>query len=403
MRGVKGPRRGPELQDLGIISDGSLLIRDGLIEEVGPTRRVENLAAARGAVEVNASGRVVMPGFVDCHTHLVFPPELHGSCDDDAALRAVRTGTAQRLQTRARTYLEAMARHGTTTVEAKTGCELDARCETKLFRVLASLKSQPLEVVPSFFFCLPPPDVTNPDTTQAAVDRILLELLPKIRRRKFAQFADLSWEPNPNRQKLFERYLEAATALGFRCKVHADHGTPAGAISLAIRHSAASVDHLEHATAADVVRLGGSQTVAALLPYASFRGGRYAPGRALIDAGAAVALGTNFNPNHTPALNMQTVVSLACMRMDLTPAEALSAATINGAHALDYADRVGSLELGKSADLVILNVSDYADVVHHFGMNVVHATMKRGKVIYREADVGGRSEAAEREYERTIH
>ena len=125
-----------------------------------------------------------------------------------------------------------------------------------------------------------------------------------------------------------------------------------------------------------------------------------APGRALIDAGAAVALGTNFNPNHTPMLNMQTVVSLACMRMDLTPAEAISAATINGAHALDCADRVGSLEFGKSADLVILNVSDYADVVHHFGMNLVHATMKRGKFIYREAEVGGRSEATRSGYVR---
>src|ERR1022692_3780461 len=164
MRGSKVPRRGDELKELGIISDGSLLIKDGVIDQVGPTRRVENLAAARGAVEISAVGRVVMPGFVDSHTHLVFPPPSTPVEEMEAAARAVRAGTGQRLQVRTQAYLEAMARHGTTTVEAKTGCGPDESAETKLLRVLAALKNNPLFVVPTFLFRLPRSGSPAPST-----------------------------------------------------------------------------------------------------------------------------------------------------------------------------------------------------------------------------------------------
>jgi imidazolonepropionase len=148
---------------------------------------------------------------------------------------------------------------------------------------------------------------------------------------------------------------------------------------------------LEYATADDAAVLGRSPTVATLLPAASFhRDARYAPARSLIDAGAAVALATNFNPQHTPTLNMQAVVQLACYRMGMTPAEAISAATINGAHALACADAVGSLEPGKSADVLILNISDYHELAHHFGMNLVHTTIKRGEIIWEEGKVAPR-------------
>jgi len=368
-----------------------LLIRNGVIEEVGLTRRIENLSVAKGAIDINATGRVVMPGFVDSHTHLVFPPPGMGLCDDAAAVRAVRTGTCQRLQARVRAYLEAMARHGTTTVEAKTGCGPDGRAETKLFRVLAALKNHPLEIVPTFFFRLPNTDRPGEEGVEAWAEWVFREFLPKIRRRRLAHFADLAWEDGPEHRELYSRYLETARGLGFGSKIHADQFSPAAAIALAVEHSAVSVDHLEHATAADAALLGGSRTMATLLPYASFcTGGRHAPGRAFIDAGVAVALGTNFNRQHTPTLNMQSVVALACMWLGMTPAEAISAATINSAHALECADRVGSLELGKSADLVILNVTDYREVAHHFGTNLVHMTMKHGEFIYKEGEVSTR-------------
>jgi len=388
LRGAKGPRRGPELQELGIIQDGALLIRDGVIEEVGPTRRIENLAAAKGAADINATGRVVMPGFVDGHTHLVFPPPAPGPSDDVSALRVVRTGTLQLLQSRVLTYVEAMARHGTTTAEAKTGCGPEVRAETKALRVLAALKSCPVEIVPTFFFRLPASDRAGEESIAAWAEWTCREFLPKIRRRRFARFADLAWDAGPARQEIFARYLNAAQGLGFACKVHADQFGPAPAIALAVEHSAVSVDHLEHASAADLTLLAGSNTMAMLLPCVSFcSGGRHAPGRALIDAGAAVALGTNFNRHHTPTLNMQSVVALACMWLGMTPAEAISAATINSAHASGCAGHAGSLELGKSADLVMLNVPDYREVAHHFGTNLVHITMKRGELVYKEGEV----------------
>jgi imidazolonepropionase len=391
MRGSKVPRRGAELKELGIISDGSLLIRDGVIVEVGPSRRVENLAAARGAVEVNATGRVVMPGFVDSHTHLVFPPPGASDGEVENAARAVRATTGQRLQIRTQACLAAMARHGTTTVEAKTGCGLDESAETKLLRVLAALKSDPIHVVPTFLLRVPQSGFTGEDGGQAAVEWLLTEFLPKIHRRRFARFADLAWDADPARQEFFERYLDAARKLGLPCKIHAEVDHPAAAIAVAIRHFAVAIAHLEQATPAEAVLLAGTATLATLLPCTSFcNGGRNAPARALIDAGVAIALASDFNPRHTPTLSMQTVVALACLRLGMTASEAISAATINGAYALGRAGRVGSLELGKSADVLILNCSDYRDLTQNFGMNLVRMTMRHGEFIYKEGEVAPR-------------
>src|SRR5947209_98026 len=174
---LPGPRRGLALNELSIIPDGALLIRDGVLQEVGSTRRVENLAQARDAVEINAAGRVVMPGFVDSHTHLVFPQGGPWTEEHDDAARVVRASTGQRLEAKSRAHLEAMARHGTTTVEAKTGCGPDESAESKLLRVLSALKDDPVEVIPSFLLRLP----TGRDgcCSGDAAQWVIEELLPK--------------------------------------------------------------------------------------------------------------------------------------------------------------------------------------------------------------------------------
>jgi imidazolonepropionase len=366
-----------------VISDGAVLIRDGILVEVGPSRRVENLAQARDAIEINAAGRVVMPGFIDAHTHLAFPPAGIHAPDAAAAVRALHTIPGQRLEARTRAYLEAMARHGTTTVEVKTGCGFDEGAEAKLLRMLCALRREPLDLVPSFLFRLPR-ELNG--GSEYATKWLVAELLPKIRRRGVAHFADLAWDCDPTLLPYFARYLETARQLGFALKIHADGASPAAAVALAIQHQVVSIDHLEHATACQARQIAEAGIMTTLLPSASFSGGD-APARALLDAGVAIALGSNFNPHHNPALNMQAVVALACARLGLTIEEAISAATINGAHALGCAEKVGSLEPGKSADLLILNAGHYRDLEHSLGTNLVHLTMKRGKFIYKEGHV----------------
>lgn len=385
LRGARGPRRGAELGELGIIPDGGLLIRDGVLLEVGPTRRLENLADARGAVEINAAGKVVMPGLVDSHTHLVFPPPGGTGLAEEGAAARLHSSTGQRLEGRIRSFLEAMARHGTTTVEAKTGCGLDESAELKVLRVLSAFAEDPLQVIPTFLLRIPEENGTR------MLEWALGDLLPKIRRRNLAQFADLAWSDDPQQHAGFIKYLQAARNMGFRCKIHADGDTPA-AVAMALDHLVVSIDHLERARAAEVALLAGACTVVTLLPVPAWRAGCiFPPARELVESGAAVALASNFNAHHTPTLSMQTVIALACLEMGLTPEQAISAATINGAHALGCAARIGSLEPGKAADAIILETSDYRELASRFGVNLVQLTIKSGRIIYKQGEVGPRA------------
>jgi imidazolonepropionase len=239
-----------------------------------------------------------------------------------------------------------------------------------------------------------PPDREGGCTFHDAAVRALDELLPKIRKRGLARFADVVWDGDPEHEAYFDRYLHEARRLGFGCKIHADQLNPRAAMAMAVEHRVVSIDHLEHATEKEAAMLGPAGIIATLLPCAAFREDRHAPARALIDSGWAVALATNFNAHHTPTLSMQTAAAVACLRMGMTAAETLTAATINGAYALGCGDRTGSLELGKSADLLILNVGDYRDLPLTLGTNVVHMTMKRGETIYREGAVAAQSARA---------
>jgi imidazolonepropionase len=404
LRGPSGPRRGSALRDLGIISDGALLIVDGAIAEIGPTRRVENLAGARDAMEIDATGRVVMPGFVDSHTHLVwgqprlldFEMRCAGASTAEIAaagggilssVAAVRSLPARRLELQTRRALEAFVRHGTTTVEAKSGYGLDESAELKTLRVLNALDRQPVEVIPTYLGAqaIPPEYEGRADEY---VDWMCTYMIPKIRQRKLASFVDVSCDPAAFTWDQSLRYLRAARQHGLQPKIHAEEFSHTGGVRLAVQVDAASADHLAEADEEDAALLARSATIATMLPGPSHFLGlpSYPPARMLIDHGAAVALATDYNPHTSPTCNMQMILSLACSRMRMSPAEALSAATINGAHALGCASRIGSLEYRKDADLIMLNVSDYREIPYYFGVNIVAITMKKGEIIFRQPD-----------------
>jgi len=396
LRGDSVPRRGPALRDLGIVPNGAVLIKDGLIVDAGPQRRIEKLPEARRAREIDAAGRVVMPGFVDSHTHLVFgrprlvdyEMRLAGATYAEIAaagggiqssMEAVRGMSASQLETQARASLAAMARHGTTTLEAKSGYALNEAGELKTLRLLAKLNGDPLDIIPTYLGAhIPPPEYRG--KADAYIDWMAAEMMPQIRRRKLARFVDVYCDEGAFSLDQSRRYLEQARRLGFGLKIHAEQFARTGAARLAVELEATSADHLEHASEEDLRALAPSNTIATLLPGSVFHLGlrTYAPARALIEEGAAVALATDFNPGTSPTYSMQMVLSLACTEMHMSPAEAIVAATINGAHALSQADRIGSLEPGKQADLLILNVQDYRELPYYFGTNNVHLTMKRG-------------------------
>lgn len=387
LRGPNGPRRGPALRDLGLISDGALLIQEGKILEVGSSRRIENLAIARQAREINAAGRVVMPGFVDSNAHVILhsraPNYEHGAASDCAqaggvagVARGMGAISTRLLATRAHNLLRAMFRHGTTTLEARSVGGADELTKLRTLRALKILDKHPLDIVPTYL-CVHPSLPTGRACTCSA-------FLPKLRSRKLAQFVDVDCGRVDLPAEQTRTCLETVRQLGFWLKLHARYAAHAEHTRLAVEFDAVTTDAPEAADAKDIALLANSNTIATFLPGSVFhrKSGRYPPARAFIEQGAAVALACGFNPDTSPSYNMQMVISLACSQMNMTPAEAISAATINGAHAVRRADRVGSLQPGKQADLLILNVSDYHEIPYYFGVNNNAMTMKAGEVIF---------------------
>jgi imidazolonepropionase len=401
------PRRGRELAELEIIRDGALIVRGGMIAAVGTRKELRRHGFARGARRMDLGGRVVLPGFVDSHTHLVFAAcradeyekKIAGASYEEIAragggivssVAKLRAASAKELRARALGFLRRFAEHGTTTLEAKSGYGLDTKSELMTLAVNRELaQSQPLEIVSTFLgaHVVPPEFRGEENGADEYVSLICKEMLPKIAAKKLADFCDVFCDRGAFTVAQARKVLETAQKLGMPSRLHAEQLAHTGATKLAVELGAASADHLEQIDDADIQALAGSNTVATLLPGCSLHlGGEHAthcaPARKLIEAGTIVALATDFNPGTSPTLSMSMILSLACSHLRMTPAEAIAAATINAAYSLQRADHIGSLEVGKSADLAAFDVADYREIPYYFGVNLCSMTMKRGKVIY---------------------
>jgi imidazolonepropionase len=392
LRGTHGPRRGPDLRNLGLIQDGAVLIVDGRIHDVGPSRRLENLALARQATLIDASGRVVLPGFVDCHTHLVSGPARVPGYETQSAATLALARTIHELSPRtllAQTLhsIAEAVRHGTTTFESKSGIGLTEANEIKILRVHSTLRKQSVPLTSTFLCAQISPDF--PDSPDRYLDWACSHMLPLIRHRKLAEFVEIRCHHGAFTVEQGRRFLVAARHLGFGLKLSTNGESPPGTIALAVELGAGSLANPLNVTPDEAALLAQSQTIAVLLPGPAFYlgTGKYPPARMLIDAGVAVALASHYHPQLSPSHSMQMMIALACGAMRMTPAEAIAAATINAAHALRQASTTGSIEPAKNADLLILGVPDYREIPYHFGMNLVDLVMKNGIVLLERSEV----------------
>ncbi|MFZ0211685.1 MAG: imidazolonepropionase [Candidatus Acidiferrales bacterium] len=395
------PKRGRNLVEIGLLRDGALLVRDGRIAAIGPRRRIEALRDSRRARKLDLGGRVVLPGFVDSHTHLIFAASRAAEYEQriggasyeeiaragggivNSALRLRKTSSAD-LKSRARARLAQFGAHGTTTIEAKSGYGLDWESERKILVALRDLEGeQPIEIARTFLGAhVVPPEFRG--RADEYVDLLCKRWIPEVAAENLAEFCDVYCDRGAFSVSQSRRILTAARACGLGLRVHAEQVARTGAARLAVELNAASADHLEKLSAGDIRALAKSNVTCTLLPGCCFHLGlaHYAPARKLIDAGAIVGLATDFNPGTSPTLSMPLILSLACTQMRMTPAEAISAATINAAYSLGRHDRVGSLEVGKFADFAVFDVADYREIPYYFGVNHCWLTMKRGKVIF---------------------
>ena len=404
--GPPGPRRGPAMVDVGAISGGAVAVHGGKIVAVGPSDELR--AAYTADAEIVAAGRTVCPGFVDPHTHVVYAGDRVGEFEWRIAgasymeimasgggivstMRATRAAGLPALVAASLPRLRQMLALGTTTAEVKTGYGLSLEAELRLLEAIAALAAaQPVSLIPTFLpaHALPPEFAGRAD---AYIDLVVHEMLPAAARWHAASrfdaglplFVDVFCERGAFDVAQSRRVLEAGRALGMGVKAHVDQFTALGGLELALDLGAVSVDHLDVTGPAGIALLADSSAVAVIIPTVTFNlgGSRYADARAMIDAGVALALTTDINPGSSPCPSIPLVMAIACRYQRLLPAEALMASTINAAHAIGMGHRVGSLEPGKDADILIVDAPDYRHLAYEFGGNLVGQVIKQGNVL----------------------
>lgn len=398
LAGARRARTGGDLRQLAIIEDGAMLVRDGRIEAVGRRREIESLIDSECEV-IDAGRRVVLPGFVDAHTHPVFAGHRANEFEQRTAgatyreiaargggiratVRATHNASLNDLVKAGKHYAEWFLRCGTTTVEAKSGYGLTLEDELKILRAIKQLdEGTQLNYAPTFLGAHDIPSEYK-SRRQMYVDLVINEMLPRVAEEKLAEYCDVFCETDVFTTDEAWQILSAARCHGLGLRVHADQLSLSGGAKVAAELNAATADHLEHTDATGIAALKAAKVQPVLLPGSVYALGsnRYPAAREMIEAGLAVVLATDFNPGSSPTPSMTMILSLACTQMKMTPAETVTAATINAAYSLGRGDEVGSLEKGKRADFVIHAASDYRELPYFFGIEHPWRVYSNGKL-----------------------
>ena len=391
------PKTGDQMDELGIIKNGWLAVSKDKIIACGNLKQVlAQISTTSETIQIDATGKVVMPGFIDCHTHLVFGGSREAEFEQRIkganyldilrsgggilnTVRSTRTASKAELIKISSGHLDTMLEFGTTTVEAKSGYGLTIDSELKQLQVIKELNDlHPIDIIPTFLVHTTPPEFSS---SQEYVDFVINSMLPRM--QSMAEYCDIFCEQDVFDIEQSRQVLTAAKNLGFKLKIHADQLNDTGGALLAASLYATSASHLDHISNVGIEKMADSGAIAVLIPGASFflNSDTYPPALDMISKGVAVALATDFNPGSCPTESMQIILTLACLHMNMSPAQAICAATINAAHALDRADTIGSLEVGKQADIIILSVPNFKFIPYHFGVNNVETVIKKGVIV----------------------
>ncbi|SUN65122.1 imidazolonepropionase [Streptococcus dysgalactiae subsp. equisimilis] len=393
------PLTGQEMKKATIVEDGYIAIKDGLIVALGSGQPDASLIGPETVVR-SYEGKIATPGIIDCHTHLVyggsreheFAQKLAGVPYLDilaqgggilSTVRATRAASFDNLYQKSKRLLDYMLLHGVTTVEAKSGYGLDWETEKRQLDVVAALeKDHPIDLVSTFMAAHAIPEEYK-GNAKAYLDEIVEQMLPEVKKENLAEFCDIFCEKNVFTAEESRYLLSKAKELGFKLRIHADEIASIGGVDVAAELGAISAEHLMMATDEGIAKMSQAGVIGNLLPATTFSlmEDTYAPARKMIDAGMAITLSTDSNPGSCPTANMQFVMQLGCFMLRLTPIEVLNAVTINAAYSVNRQERVGSLTVGKEADIAIFDAPNIDYPLYFFATNLIHQVYKKGQLV----------------------
>ncbi|MBM4340313.1 MAG: imidazolonepropionase [Deltaproteobacteria bacterium] len=396
----------PSIKDesgLGIIPGGAIAIKEGKILWVGKTADLpKQFAIDSHGQEIDATGKVVMPGLIDAHTHLVFGGSRENEFEQRiqgfsyleiagkgggilSTVEATRRASFEELRSLGRRRLDRLLSKGVTTIEAKSGYGLSLEAELKILQVMRALQEEhPVDIAPTFLGAHTFPKEFK-DERRRYIDLLIKEMIPKVAEERLAEFCDVFCEEKAFNLEESREILEAGKRYGLKPKIHADQLSPGGGAELAAEVGAYSADHLEYVSQRGIERMAEKEVTAVLLPGASFflSMKKYPPAREMIEKGVAVALSTDLNPGSSMTESLPLMMTMGCLFFKLTPKEAIQAVTVHAARSMGREKEIGSLDVRMKADVVLLDIPNYRYLPYHFGIDHVELVVKKGRVVYR--------------------